>query len=906
MSWINKFVLTQPYKKYPPPKAIFEELTNNPDFQKIYYDDKKYQISKGNCVGFIPNPEKYSIYDYDYDKFLELKEKGEIPPDISSAYLTIKQSLDDNCDHIVKTPNGFHYYCAPCQWLIEQPGNINKRNLSFGLDILIQKCYAIGYDSKVKQTDESIKSYTKVKWLETAPTKIIIDKHYNEVEVLLKKSTKEKEQQMVTIDPIVNQPSTINIVHPTIDGHLIGLFHERDEEFTNQLGLWVCGYENFHKMAYLFKQLVGYLKMDDAEVFNTFHFICQCDRDGYYSPNQLGEVKEQMVKTEWDNCKIETFKTDIELTKYKEGLYNSIVKKVGELCLYTQSLLQMALDQKDYGNVKFISPYLSKTTKCYWEGVGKNAQHWFNLNKERMLWDEIDPSILNSRVTYYWIELCDKIRNGNYGLIIMAKSNNFKDPKSKESKFASSQYPKDHWSKDKDWESEATWDDKMNFQKYIINCKKAEIYIDKTYSTMRSKLLGEPCLNDARFQGNKDGIPYLLPLEDAYCIDLRNGEIQERKQSDYFTHTCKGYADEYITAKKNDDRWFEEEVVSKIMGNDQEKIDYLKQIMGFSITGDQRYHKFYIFHGSGRNGKGVILETLQKLCRGYSTTVNSSLFCLSGNDSKESAKPELMSCKGMRCVIADEIKEKLGDKSGGDTLDICTIKQITGGSTISGRKLYCDTTNFIPTNSTILALNQLSDLTSADAAIRDRLDIISFDSYFGKKGSPGFNEKDNNHFEIDVDLVSKINKHWGSVLLYFVEGSIDYYNRTSMRKMPESWAEDTEKYFESKCPMLSFISECLDKTPDKKEFTMVPDLLEVYREYFNNYSKTFNIRDLEAKLATVQIKPTICNLKLIDEFNLKDYGSRPKRITGYVIKDKYKSTNCRIGDEGKNGLDDLN
>ena len=87
---------------------------------------------------------------------------------------------------------------------------------------------------------------------------------------------------------------------------------------------------------------------------------------------------------------------------------------------------------------------------------------------------------------------------------------------------------------------------------------------------------------------------------------------------------------------------------------------------------------------------------------------------------------------------------------------------------------------------------------------------------------------------------------------------------------------------------------------------MVPDLLEVYREYFNNYSKTFNIRDLEAKLATVQIKPTICNLKLIDEFNLKDYGSRPKRITGYVIKDKYKSTNCRIGVEGENGLDDLN
>jgi P4 family phage/plasmid primase-like protien len=906
MSWITKFVLTQPLKKFPPPIGIYEELANNPNFHKTYYEDKKRDMNNGHCVGFIPNPEIYTIYDYDYNKFLELKDKGDISNEISTAYLAIKKSLDDNCDHIVETPNGFHYYCKPCQWLIEQQCNTNKRNLTCGLDILIQKCYAIGYNSNVRQADGIVKNYKKIKWLETPPTKIIIDKNYNEVEILLQlckvasNTAKKIKKPEITPDiTITDKP----IEYPKTDGYLIGLFHKRElgSEFTTELGRWVSGYEKFHKMAYLFKQLIGHLKIEEREVFDTFHLICQCDVDGYFSPNQRGQVKEAMVRNEWDNCPIKSFTDERELSRYKDGLYRSIVKRVGKLCMYTQSLIQMDLDQKDFGNVKIISPYLSLTTKSYWDGVGKSAQQWFNLQKDRMLWGQIDPSLLNSRVSHYWIELCDKLKYGNYGLVIIANSANFAEPKTREGKFASSLYPKDHW-KENDWETDATWKDKLDFQNYIINCKKSEIYIDKTYMMMRGKLIGEPCLNDIKFQENKDGIPYLLPLEDAYCIDLRNGQIQDRKETDYFTHTVKGISEEYISAKKNNDRWFEREVVSKIMGNDQEKIDYLKQIMGFSITGDQRFHKFFIFHGSGRNGKGIMLETLQKLCKGYSTTVNSSLFCLSGNDSKEGAKPELMSCKGMRCVIADEIKEKIGEKSGGDTLDICTIKQITGGSTISGRKLYCDTTNFIPTNSTILALNQLSDLTSADAAIRDRLDIISFDSYLGKIGGHGFNEKDPNHFEIDVDLVNKINKHWGSVLLFFVEGSIDYYSRKSMRPMPISWADDTEKYFESKCPMLSFMSECLEKTADKKQFTMLPDLLDVYREYFNNYSKTFTIRDLEAKLATVQIKPTTCNIKLIQEFNLQDYGSRPKRVTGYAIKDKYK-TDCRIGEEGINGLD---
>src|SRR4051812_15672861 len=71
-------------------------------------------------------------------------------------------------------------------------------------------------------------------------------------------------------------------------------------------------------------------------------------------------------------------------------------------------------------------------------------------------------------------------------------------------------------------------------------------------------------------------------------------------------------------------RWMS--FLDEIFQGDKKLIEYVKVALGYSILGLTREHCFFLCHGIGRNGKGVLLETIQHVLGSYAHKTNFETF----------------------------------------------------------------------------------------------------------------------------------------------------------------------------------------------------------------------------------------------------------------------------------------
>ena len=55
-----------------------------------------------------------------------------------------------------------------------------------------------------------------------------------------------------------------------------------------------------------------------------------------------------------------------------------------------------------------------------------------------------------------------------------------------------------------------------------------------------------------------------------------------------------------------------EKFVARIMGHDQEMVEYLQRAVGYSLTGDVSEQVMFVAIGDGSNGKSTFLESIRK------------------------------------------------------------------------------------------------------------------------------------------------------------------------------------------------------------------------------------------------------------------------------------------------------
>ena len=193
----------------------------------------------------------------------------------------------------------------------------------------------------------------------------------------------------------------------------------------------------------------------------------------------------------------------------------------------------------------------------------------------------------------------------------------------------------------------------------------------------------------------------------------------------------------------------------------------------------------FFFYGSGGNGKGTYLNTLQHVLGDYATVSGMETFTESHGDRHPT---DLAFLRGARLVIAQESEE-------GRAWAESRIKALTGGDPITARYMRQDFFTFEPKFKLLIAGNHKPRLRNVDEAMRRRLHLLPFTVAF--KGD-----------DRDPDMKEKLLAEAGGILQWIIDGAIAY-QRDGLDP-PAVVTASTAQYFASEDLFEQWLEECVD------------------------------------------------------------------------------------------------
>lgn len=282
-------------------------------------------------------------------------------------------------------------------------------------------------------------------------------------------------------------------------------------------------------------------------------------------------------------------------------------------------------------------------------------------------------------------------------------------------------------------------------------------------------------------------------------VDLNSGEVRPGKPEDLISHsTAVGPALE----GQRSGVW--ETFLASTFPDASEMIEFLQRLAGYALTGLTRDEKFFFFYGTGRNGKGVFLETLLFVLGDYVSKASADVFLSHGREA--STQNDIAMIDGKRLVWGDEVQV-------GYRWDVATIKNLTGGDTITAKKLYKDKYTFKPQCTVIIAGNTKPGVLGVDVAIRERMVLVPFERTFSKG-------------EADAKLKEVLREREGEkVLRWAIEGARKYL--VDGLKIPARVQLLSEEYLDDVDLFLRFVENCCVR--EEKVFTPSKVLYNVYK-----------------------------------------------------------------------------
>jgi P4 family phage/plasmid primase-like protien len=283
----------------------------------------------------------------------------------------------------------------------------------------------------------------------------------------------------------------------------------------------------------------------------------------------------------------------------------------------------------------------------------------------------------------------------------------------------------------------------------------------KSIQKMIGNLSSSPFLNnicfyysgfelDTEFEIKLNSKSNELPIKNKKIINLKTKVIRERTKEDLFSFELDvSYIQDCNFSKVID-------FFNGICCQNDDLVDYMKRLFGYTLTGEISDRSLHIFWGSGRNGKSTVIDILRKIL-GKKYFVTCSENVLLKSTSTSSTSPELIRIQGARVIVLSETdkQEKLNSKR---------IKGLTGGDEIVARQLFREQIEFNPQATPIMITNHKPEFDINDQAMIDRLKMVPFLGRFD-------NTPKNRDYIKDL-----INNHLDDFFSWFVDGAFEWYN----------------------------------------------------------------------------------------------------------------------------------
>ncbi len=259
----------------------------------------------------------------------------------------------------------------------------------------------------------------------------------------------------------------------------------------------------------------------------------------------------------------------------------------------------------------------------------------------------------------------------------------------------------------------------------------------------------------------------------AGTIDLRTGEMRDPDPADFITRSTS-----VTPAQGEPTRWLQ--FISEVANGDDDLARFLKQALGYCLTGSTREHALFFAYGAGKNGKSVFLNTATRILGDYATTAAMDTFTASKGDKHPT---ELARLDGARLIAASETEE---GRQWAESL----IKQLTGGDRIAARFMRQDFFEFTPAFKLFIVGNYQPVLQNVDVAMRRRFNIIPF------VHTPPVP---------DMELEEKLAAEHPQILAWMIAGAKDWYANGLHR--PGAVIAATDDYFDDQDLVGQWIAE---------------------------------------------------------------------------------------------------
>jgi putative DNA primase/helicase len=186
---------------------------------------------------------------------------------------------------------------------------------------------------------------------------------------------------------------------------------------------------------------------------------------------------------------------------------------------------------------------------------------------------------------------------------------------------------------------------------------------------------------------------------------------------------------------------------------EEDKRRYIQEWAGLSLTGDASQHAVLLLYGRGRNGKGMIVNTIGDMLGDYCVTIDTEVLIagerrLSGNAIQE----QKFNMRGARMMRPSETAEN-GKVSSKD------LKSLASTDMIRGRLLRQNSVEFRMSGKLWIPINHRPEISDTTDSIWERLKVIEFTKRFlGDKRIP------------EEEIKAQLRPEWPGILNWALVG----------------------------------------------------------------------------------------------------------------------------------------
>lgn len=277
---------------------------------------------------------------------------------------------------------------------------------------------------------------------------------------------------------------------------------------------------------------------------------------------------------------------------------------------------------------------------------------------------------------------------------------------------------------------------------------------------------------------------------------------------------------------------------------DPERLQYLLDSICVCFFGKNYLQIFSIWSGLGANGKGFLVNLLEKVFGKYFAKLSSDTITKERKGANSTS--EFSRASSCRCVIFEEPKKN-------DKLQVDILKEHSGDTTISTRGLYQDSFQYTPQYNIIICCNDIPDLedNGGGHAIARRLRVLNFPTIFCE------NPTKPNERKCDNTLNEKIKTN-DNIRNAFMKILIDNWIKRDLKNnfyTPKCILDDSMKYLDA----CNYVKKFLDDGYDYSEYDAKTNKDAKIQSsiLFNNFRVYCIKNGIDAKISDKSFKPLV-------------------------------------------------